>query len=117
MGCVSAGQEADSRQDWLNLGSSPAPAACTCSCSCRLLLFLVCYFILGLRHAHQPLIKPADDVLQSLDAMPGLTRTREFVRLVWKTNHYCRYLSIFKRAKHLFSTRPSRRPVVCLAEN
>ena len=29
-------------------------------------------FVLRLRHSHQPLIEPADDVLEAFDAMPGL---------------------------------------------
>ena len=29
-------------------------------------------FILRLRHSHQPTIEPADDVLEPLDAVPGL---------------------------------------------
>ena len=34
---------------------------------------LVPYVVLGFWDTHQPLIKPADDVLQAFDAMPGLT--------------------------------------------
>ena len=33
---------------------------------------LLVHFILRLGHSHQPLIEPADDVLEALDAMPGL---------------------------------------------
>ena len=33
---------------------------------------LLSYLVFRLGHSHQPLIKPADDVLQSLNAMPGL---------------------------------------------
>jgi hypothetical protein len=42
-------------------GISALPAAC-----------LPRHFILRLRHSHQPMIEPADDVLEPLDAMPGL---------------------------------------------
>ena len=31
-------------------------------------------FIFRFRHALEPMIEPADDVLQALDAMPGLAR-------------------------------------------
>src|SRR6267142_14523 len=68
------------------------------------LLLLLRHLILRLHHSHQPLVKPANDVLQAFDAMPGLSRTRQLVRLVGKPHHYRRYLSILERAKHLFTT-------------
>jgi hypothetical protein len=45
-----------------------APAAC----SCCLPLALLRHFVFRLRDAHQPFIEPTDDVLEALDAMPGL---------------------------------------------
>src|SRR6185369_3675459 len=66
---------------------------------------------------HDPLIKPTNDVLQSLDAVPWLTGAREFVRLVRETHHYRRYLPILKRAEHRLTTRPGRRAPVSLAKD
>ena len=50
--------------------------------------------VFRLRHADQPVVKPSDDVLQTLDTVPRLARTRQFVRLVWKADHHGRYLTI-----------------------
>src|ERR1700721_1775136 len=48
--------------------------------------------ILRMRHPHQPLIKPPYDVVEALDAMPRLSRTRQFMRLSRKDSHRCRPL-------------------------
>src|SRR5688572_15436533 len=73
--------------------------------------------VLRFRYAHDPLIKPADDVLQTLDPVPRLTRTREFVRLIRKTNHHRRYPPILQRAKHRFAAGTSGCAPISLTEN
>ena len=60
-------------------------------------------FVFRFRHTHQPFIKPANDVLQTFDTMPWLTRARQFVRLVREADHDGRNLPVLERAKHLFA--------------
>src|SRR2546423_598364 len=55
--------------------------------------------VLGMGNAHQPLIEPADNVIQALDAVPRLARTREFVRLSRKDNHCGGPLQELERAE------------------
>src|SRR5690349_3066841 len=62
--------------------------------------------------AHEPLIKPTNDVFETLDAMPGLARARELVRLVREAHHHRRYLPILQRAEHRLTTRSGRRAPV-----
>jgi hypothetical protein len=50
-------------------------------------------FVFRFRHAHQPMIEPAHNVLQSLDPMPWLTGARELVGFVWEPHHHRRNLS------------------------
>src|SRR4029077_4039465 len=45
-------------------------------------------FVFRFRDAHQPMIEPAHNVLQSLDPMPWLTRAREFVGFVGESHHH-----------------------------
>ena len=75
------------------------------------------YFILRLRRVHQPLIKPSDDMLQPLDAMPWLTRARKLVTFVWKSHHHGRNFSILQRPEKLFTTRSGWCAVVSFAED
>src|SRR5215207_5383789 len=73
--------------------------------------------VLGFCHAHDPLIKPTNDVLQTLDTMPWLTGTRQLVRLVWKTNHHRRYLPVLQCAKHRLAAWTSRSAIVSLSKD
>src|SRR5438105_14891276 len=61
--------------------------------------------VLGLRHAEQPVVEPADDVLQALDAVPGLARARKLVRLAGEAHHHRRNLSELQGAEHLLAAR------------
>src|SRR5262249_18346549 len=54
------------------------------------------------------LIEPIDDVLQSLDAMPGLARAREFVRFLGEAHHHHRLLEKFQGPKHSLAARRRR---------
>src|SRR5262244_4649456 len=78
---------------------------------------LTVYFIFRLRDAHQPMIEPADDVLQSLNAMPRLTRTRKLMSLVREAHHHGWNLSVLERAEHLFAAGVGRRAPIGFAEN
>src|SRR5262249_15949608 len=73
--------------------------------------------VFRLRHAHDPFIEPADNVLQTLDAMPGLSRTRQLVRLVREANHHRGYLAVLQRAEHRLTARSGRRTPVSLTKN
>src|SRR5215472_13326462 len=42
---------------------------------------------LRMGYAQHPFVEPTDDVFKTFDAMPGLPRAREFMRLAWKDNH------------------------------
>src|SRR4029453_17061103 len=44
---------------------------------------------------HQPLIHPADDVLEAPDAMAGFAGARQFVRLAREADHHRRDLPVF----------------------
>jgi hypothetical protein len=54
-------------------------------------------------NAHDPFIEPAYNILQTFDAMPRLSRTRELVSLARKDNHCGRALQKLERAKQLFA--------------
>src|SRR5205085_8920172 len=43
--------------------------------------------IFGLAQAQQVFIEPANNVLQTFNAVPGLTGTGKLVRFAWKTHH------------------------------
>src|SRR5580693_5735979 len=79
--------------------------------------FFRCNFVFRFCHAHQPMVEPANDVLQPLDSMPRLTGARKLMRFVRKTNHHRRNFSEFQGAKHLFATRSWRGSIIHLAEN
>src|ERR1700681_4060582 len=66
-------------------------------------------FVVRFWRTHQPVIEPADDAFQSLDAMPRLTGARELMRFIRKTHHHCWDLTELERAKHLFTTGAGRR--------
>src|SRR5262249_6420398 len=61
----------------------------------RHLLFR-CNFVFRFRNPHQQVIKPADNVLQSLHAMPRLAGTGKLMGLVRKTHHHSRNSSEFQ---------------------
>src|SRR5438132_9699282 len=63
------------------------------------------------------MVKPADDMLQPLDAMPWLPRARKLVCFIGETHHYCGNLAEFQRAKHLLTASTGRCPIVGFAEN
>src|SRR6185369_504359 len=66
--------------------------------------------------AEDPFIEPADDVLQTLDAMPRLSGTRQLVRLVREANHHCWYLAILQRAEHCLAAWSGRSAPVNFAK-
>src|SRR5271157_1134173 len=66
-------------------------------------LCLGAYVELWVRDAHQPLLEPAHDVIEALDAVPGLSRAREFVGLAREHDDRRRALQIFQGAKQLFA--------------
>src|SRR5437660_8714000 len=74
-------------------------------------------FVFGFRDAHQPLVEPADDVLQALDSMPRLAGARKLVRFVGKAHHYCRDFSELERAEHLFAARAGRCAIIRFAQD
>src|SRR3954468_13382150 len=65
--------------------------------------------------ALQPLIHPADDVLEALDAMPGLARAGQLVGLAREADHHRRDLPIFERAEHHLAAVGRRRAIVPVA--
>src|SRR5207253_504538 len=46
--------------------------------------------VFRMRYAHHPLIEPGHDVLQSLHAMPGLSRSMQAVALARENDHHRR---------------------------
>src|SRR5436305_5670451 len=72
--------------------------------------------VFGLRHAEQPVVEPADDVLQALDAVPGLAGARKLVRLAGEAHHHGRNFAELQGAEHLLAARARRRAVVRLAQ-
>src|SRR5205823_12855599 len=79
--------------------------------------FRRCNFVFWLRHTHQPMIKPADDTLQSLDPMPRLAGAGKLMRLVRETHHHCWNFAELQSAKHLLAPCAGRCAIVCFAEN
>src|SRR6266404_6409473 len=79
-------------------------------------LFFRRHFVFRVGHAHQPMIEPADNILQSFHPMPRLTGARKLVRLVWKTHHDCRNFAKLERAEHLVATGAWRRSEIGLAQ-
>src|SRR5712692_7541659 len=77
--------------------------------------FLRRNFVFRFGHAHQPMIEPADNIFQSLDAMPRLAGTRKLMRFVRETHHYRRDLAKLERAKHFFTAGAWRRAEIGLA--
>src|SRR5438105_7912882 len=74
----------------------------------------------GIRHRclpHQVLIKPADDVLEAFDAVPGHARARQLVVLAGEPDHHGGTLQVFQRAEEIFATGSRRRAVVLVAED
>src|SRR5215471_8066037 len=54
--------------------------------------------IFRLRHALQPMIEPAHDMLETFDAVPGLTGTGKFMTFVRELDHHRGNLAEFERA-------------------
>ena len=63
------------------------------------------------------MVEPANNILQSLDPVPRLPRTRKLVRFVGKTYHDRRDFAELKRAKHFFTAGAGRRAIICFPEN
>src|ERR1700694_2230129 len=72
-------------------------------------------FVFRFGHAHQPVIEPADNILQPFDPMPRLSGTRQLVRFIWKTHHHRRNFAELERAEHFFAARAWRCPEIGLA--
>src|SRR5205823_6132707 len=70
-----------------------------------------------MRYAHGPFVKPGHDVLQSLHAMPRLSRSMQAVALARENNHHRRPVSILQRAKHLLASGVGRRDVIIFSFN
>src|SRR5438874_10009763 len=70
----------------------------------RRYFFLRRNFVFRLGNTHQPVIKPANDMLQPFDAMPRLAGAGKFVRLVREPHHHGRNLPELQSAKHLLAT-------------
>src|ERR1041384_2746272 len=62
-----------------------------------------CDLVFGFRRAEQPVVEPAENVLQSLNPVPWLSGARELVRFVRENHHRRRDLAELERAKHLFA--------------
>src|SRR5204863_7413618 len=69
----------------------------------RWYFFLRCNFVFWLCTSHQPVVKPADNMLQPFDAMPRLARAGKLVRLVREPHHHRRNLAELQSAKHLLA--------------
>src|SRR5215213_3377153 len=94
------------------------------SCQSCLHLLLSCRALRGFADVvfrfgdpHDPLIKPSDDVLQPLDAVPWLPGARQFVRLIREAHHHRRYLPVLQCPEHRLTTRPGRRSPIYLTED
>src|SRR5712671_7359806 len=72
-------------------------------------LFLRRNFVFRFRNSHQPVVKPPDNVLQPLDAMPRLAGAGKLVRLVRETHHDGGNLAELQRTKHLLAACAGRR--------
>src|SRR6266576_5400876 len=80
-------------------------------------LFLRSDFVFRFRNSHQSVVKPADNVLQPLDAMPRLTGAGKLVGLVRETHHYSGNFAELQRTKHLLAACAGRRTIVCFPED
>src|SRR5262245_6870869 len=93
----------------------PTPSAAQTPTMYRISALLV---LVGRRDLSlQPLVHPADDVLEPLYAVPRLARSRQFVRLAREADHHRRDLPVLQRAEHLFPAVGRRRPVVGVPED
>src|SRR4051812_2996717 len=72
-------------------------------------------FVFRLRDAEEPVIEPAHDVLQTLNAVPGLTGARELMRFVRESHHYRRDFLKLERAEHFFAAGAGRRSMIGFA--
>src|ERR1700745_639980 len=67
--------------------------------------------------AEEPVVKPTENILQTLDPMPRLTGARELVRLVREPHHRRRDFPELERAEHFLAARARRRSVIGLTQN
>src|SRR6266446_3453654 len=67
--------------------------------------------------AEEPVVKPTNNILQTLDPMPRLTGARELVRLVREPHHHRRDFPELERAEHFLAARARRRSVIGLTQN
>ena len=75
------------------------------------------HFVFRFRHAEQPMVEPTNNVLQTLDPMPGLARARELVRFVREPHHHRRDLTKLECAEHFFASGAGRRAIICFAQD
>src|SRR5258708_28967818 len=71
--------------------------------------------VLALLLSLQPLIHPADDVLEALDAMTRLARTGELVRLAREADHHRPDLPVLERTEHHLAAVLGGRAVIGIA--
>src|SRR5207247_1582373 len=76
-----------------------------------------CDFVFRFGNSHQPVVEPANNILQPLDAMPRLTRARKLVRFIGKTHHHRRNLAKFERTKHFLAAGSRRRSEIAFAQD
>src|SRR4029078_10002097 len=74
-------------------------------------------FVFRLRNIHQPVVKPANNMLQPLDAMPRLAGTGKLVRLGREKSHVGWNLWELQRTKHLLAACAGRRAIVSFPED
>src|SRR5260370_35986776 len=67
--------------------------------------------------AEEPVVKPTNNILQTLDPMPRLTEARELVRLVREPHHHRRDFPELERAEHFLAARARRRSVLGLTQH
>src|SRR5205823_11612212 len=46
-------------------------------------------FVFRFGNSHQPMVEPANNVLEPFDPVPRLSRTRKLVRFVRESHHHC----------------------------
>src|SRR5438477_11033587 len=77
--------------------------------------FFWCDFVLRFGNAEQPMIEPAQNILQSLNPVPWLARSRELVRFVREPHHHRRDFAKLERAEHFLAARTRRSAVIGFA--
>src|SRR6267378_856303 len=73
------------------------------------------HLIFRMPYSHQPFIEPSHNIVEPLNPMPRLTRTRQFMRLARENYHCGRALQKLERAEELLSTRVLRSSIVGLS--